>query len=58
MASPCDRAPPKGIGPFTHTDPHDRPPEMFGGVNALHFGADMSPYLPLPVIPPGSPVLT
>jgi predicted acyl esterase len=41
----------KGVGPFTHTDPHDRPPDIFGGMNALHFGADRAPYLLLPVIP-------
>ena len=29
----------KGVGPFTHTDPRDRPPEIFGGTNTLHFGA-------------------
>ena len=32
--------PMKGVGPFTHTDPRDRPPEIFGGTNTLHFGAD------------------
>jgi hypothetical protein len=42
----------KGVGPFTHTDPHDRPPDIFGGVNTLHFGANRAPYLLLPVIPP------
>ena len=30
--------PMKGVGPFTHTDPRDRPPEIFGGKNTLHFG--------------------
>jgi uncharacterized protein len=55
-----DAAPPhapypmKGVGPFTHTDPRDRPPHIFGGVNTLHFGAAMAPYLLLPVIPPGT----
>ncbi len=54
-----DAAPPhavypmKGVGPFTHTDPRDRPPHIFGGVNTLHFGAAMAPHLLLPVIPPG-----
>ncbi|MQA01804.1 MAG: CocE/NonD family hydrolase [Streptosporangiales bacterium] len=41
----------KGVGPFTHTDERDRPAEIFGGTNTLHFGAEMRPYLMLPVIP-------
>jgi hypothetical protein len=44
--------PMKGVGPFTHTNPQDRPPEIFGGRNSLHFSATMQPYLLLPVIPP------
>jgi len=44
--------PMKGVGPFTHTDPADRPPEIFGGKNALHFSATTAPYLLLPIIPP------
>jgi predicted acyl esterase len=53
-----DAAPPhapypmKGVGPFTHTDPRDRPPSVFGGVNRLHFGERQMPYLLLPIIPP------
>ena len=43
--------PMKGVGPFTHTNPRDRPPEIFGGKNTLHFGADLAPYLLLPIIP-------
>jgi len=43
--------PMKGVGPFTHTDPRDRPPEIFGGANTLHFGASRAPYLLLPIIP-------
>ena len=43
--------PMKGVGPFTHTNPHDRPPAIFGGTNTLHFGAGMAPYVLLPVIP-------
>ena len=43
--------PMKGVGPFTHTDPHDRPPEIFGGTNTLHFAAGKMPYLLLPIIP-------
>ena len=42
----------KGVGPFTHTDPQDRPPEIFGGRNTLHFGNGKAPHLLLPIIPP------
>lgn len=41
-----------GVGPFLHTHPKDRPPEIFGGTNSLHFDADRKPYVLLPVIPP------
>jgi predicted acyl esterase len=51
-ALPHATYPMKGVGPFTHTDPRDRPPEIFGGVNTLHFGPAMAPYLLLPIIPP------
>jgi predicted acyl esterase len=44
--------PMKGVGPFTHTDPGDRPPTLFGGRNMLHFAAGRMPYLLLPIIPP------
>jgi predicted acyl esterase len=43
--------PMKGVGPFTHTNPHDRPPDIFGGTNTLHFAADKAPYVLLPIIP-------
>ena len=39
-----------GCGPFLHSDPRDRPAEIFAGVTGLHFGA-ARPYLLLPVIP-------
>jgi predicted acyl esterase len=41
----------KGVGPFTHTHPEDRPPAIFGGKNTLHFSAERAPYVLLPVIP-------
>ena len=41
----------KGVGPFTHTNPKDRPPEIFGGTNMLHFAPGKMPYVLLPVIP-------
>ena len=43
--------PMKGVGPFTHTNPHDRPPMIFGGKNTLHFGGKFAPYVLLPIIP-------
>ena len=43
--------PMKGVGPFTHTDSRDRPPEIFGRRYTLHFAAGKMPYLLLPVIP-------
>jgi predicted acyl esterase len=52
-----DAAPPhapyamKGVGPFTHTNPQDRPKEIFGGTNTLHFAPGKMPYVLLPVIP-------
>jgi uncharacterized protein len=42
--------PMKGCGPFTHEDPTDRPPAVFGGKVTLHFGKN--PFVLLPVIPP------
>ena len=43
--------PMKGTGPFTHTDPSDRPPAIFGGLNTLHFSPGRMPYVLLPIIP-------
>jgi hypothetical protein len=43
--------PMKGVGPFTHTNPADRPPAIFGGKNTLHFAPGRAPYVLLPVIP-------
>jgi hypothetical protein len=40
-----------GVGPFTHTNPVDRPPEIFGRRNTLHFAAGKQPYVLLPHIP-------
>jgi uncharacterized protein len=44
--------PMRGVGPFTHTDPDDRPHAIFGGKNTLHFECDHLSYLLLPIIPP------
>jgi uncharacterized protein len=54
-ALPHAAYPMKGVGPFTHTDPHDRPPAIFDGTNTLHFGVRQAPYLLLPIIPPSQP---
>ena len=43
-----------GCGPFLHDDPRDRPPERFGGANALHAGPGRAPYVLLPIVPPRS----
>jgi predicted acyl esterase len=43
--------PMKGVGPFLHIDPDDRPPAIFACRNTLHFAAGKQPYLLLPVIP-------
>ncbi|MBC7778942.1 MAG: CocE/NonD family hydrolase [Proteobacteria bacterium] len=43
--------PMRGVGPFTHTDPQDRPADIFGKSYTLHIGPGMQPYLLLPVIP-------
>jgi uncharacterized protein len=50
-AVPHAAYPMKGVGPFTHTNPQDRPPEIFGGANTLHFAQDKMPYVLLPIIP-------
>jgi predicted acyl esterase len=51
LSLPNAAYPMKGVGPFTHTDPQDRPPAIFGGRNTLHFSPDTMPYVLLPVIP-------
>jgi predicted acyl esterase len=43
--------PMKGVGPFLHVDPDDRPPAIFECRNTLHFIAGSQPYLLLPIIP-------
>src|SRR5215510_4292469 len=42
--------PMKGVGPFTHADPDDRPASVFACRNTLHFGSGKMPYVLLPVI--------
>jgi uncharacterized protein len=41
----------RGTGGMTHTDPDDRPAEVFGGEVTLHVGPDHLSHLVLPVIP-------
>jgi predicted acyl esterase len=41
----------KGIGPFDHNVPEDRPVAIFGKKNTLHFDNGKAPYLLLPIIP-------
>ena len=43
--------PMKGVGPFLHVDPDDRPAAIFAGRNTLHFAPGCEPYLLLPIIP-------
>ena len=40
-----------GVGPFTHADPRDRPPAVFGADVTLHAGPDRQAHVLLPVIP-------
>ncbi|MDI9332397.1 MAG: CocE/NonD family hydrolase [Alphaproteobacteria bacterium] len=43
--------PMKGCGPFVHDDEQDRPPAIFDGKVSLHFDADKTSRLLLPIIP-------
>jgi uncharacterized protein len=51
VALPNAPYPMKGVGPFLHVDPDDRPAANFATRNTLHFAADRQPYVLLPVIP-------
>ena len=42
----------RGSGPFTHTNPQDRPTDIYGGEQTLYGGGIHGSYLLLPVIPP------
>ena len=44
--------PMRGCGPFEHDDPTDRPPAIFDSKVTLHFGANRTAAMLLPVIPP------
>jgi uncharacterized protein len=45
--------PARGVGPFRHEDPVDRPAAIFDNEITLHFDATAQPYLLLPIVPPG-----
>jgi putative CocE/NonD family hydrolase len=40
-----------GVGPFTHNDPRDRPPAVFGKDVTLHAGPGRPAHVLLPIIP-------
>ena len=42
----------QGCGIFGHKDPTDRPEDVFGGMNNLHFSDEYGSYVTLPIIPP------
>ncbi|HVR79607.1 MAG TPA: CocE/NonD family hydrolase [Acidimicrobiia bacterium] len=45
----------RGTGGMTHTDPEDRPPEIFDTTVVIHTSPEQSSYLLLPIIPPQGP---
>jgi predicted acyl esterase len=51
ISMPRFKHPFRGVGPFMHDDPDDRPSEVFGGKVTLHSGGGYAPYLLLPIIP-------
>jgi len=51
IALPNAPYPMKGVGPFLHVDPDDRPQAIFAARNTLHFSPKQQPYLLLPIIP-------
>jgi predicted acyl esterase len=42
----------RGVGPFQHADPDDRPKEVFGGEVTLYSGGARESYVMLPIVPP------
>jgi uncharacterized protein len=53
IALPNAPYPMKGVGPFLHIDPDDRPAAVFATRNTLHFADSQQSYLLLPIIPEG-----
>jgi hypothetical protein len=41
----------RGIGPFKHTDPDDRPPAIFDSRVTLHLGGESASRLLMPIVP-------
>lgn len=41
----------RGVGPFQHTDPDNRPESLFGGRVTLHSGGERDSYIILPIVP-------
>jgi uncharacterized protein len=41
----------RGVGPFQHDDPRDRPADVFGGRVTIHTGGTRASHLLLPIIP-------
>jgi predicted acyl esterase len=50
-APPHAAYPMKGVGPFTHEDPSDRPPAIFDTTITLHSSVENPSYVLLPLIP-------
>ena len=44
-------SPMRGSGPFLHTEPRDRPEDVFGGDTTLHTGPGTESWILLPIIP-------
>jgi hypothetical protein len=53
IALPNAPYPMKGVGPFLHINPDDRPAAIFDTRNSLHFARGKQPHVLLPVIPQG-----
>jgi predicted acyl esterase len=47
---PGATGPLRGVAWFTHDDPVDRPPDVFGGTNTLHTGGERQSYVLLPLL--------
>jgi len=41
----------RGVGPFKHSDPDDRPADVYSGQVSIHVGGQTDSYLLVPVIP-------
>ncbi len=41
----------RGVGPFKHADPVDRPADVFSGQVTIHVGGETDSFLLVPIIP-------